>query len=286
MWLDDSTGPMDADFFSFLDDFSDETDHCSQPCSSSARYVEVDAEKINQLLVSRVPKTTQRKQDWCMRLFREWLRRRNFDKDLASLESKELNEMLVYFIPSVRKVDGKQYPPRTLKEIVALIQHHFNYALNRNISIFNDPEFEDCRRILDATMKESAMNGNVRPVRRAEVVTVEMENRMWNENVLGDTNPRQLVDTLVFYLGLHLCLRASQEHRDLRFGVSSQLKLLVTASDEQYLEYTENFSKNKRFGIKHSKMEPKVVHIFQAPQGGDRRCVVSLVKKYISHRCV
>ena len=42
-------------------------------------------------------------------------------------------------------------------------------------------------------------------------------------------------------------------------------------------------SKNKRFGLKHSTMEPKQTKIYSFPECS-QRCVVSLYKEYVSHR--
>ena len=78
-----------------------------------------------------------------------------------------VNVFLVYCCLS-----GECYPPKTLKEIVALIQHYFNVEFKHNWSVFCDQEFRESRYILDATMKKLAREGLVRPVKRAEVVSL------------------------------------------------------------------------------------------------------------------
>ena len=78
------------------------------------------------------------------------------------------------------KVSGECYPPKTLKEIVALIQHYFNVEFKHNWSVFCDQEFRESRYILDATMKKLAREGLVRPVKRAEVVSLSHESYLWN----------------------------------------------------------------------------------------------------------
>ena len=66
-----------------------------------------------------------------------------------------------------RNLDGQDFPPRTLKEVIALIQHFFNHKLRRKLSLFNDIEFIESREVLDAQMKFLAREGNVKPKRRA-----------------------------------------------------------------------------------------------------------------------
>lgn len=184
----------------------------------------------------------------------------------------------------MRKENGQPYPPRTLKEMVWGVQFYYEHVLNYKFSIFNDPEFSECRRALDGQMKQLARNGFVKAPRRAQVISELQEQQLWNDDILGDSSPMQLLETMVFLLGLHLGLRACQEHRDIEFGENSQLQLVENDGSTR-LVYTERQSKNKKHGIKRSRIEPKVVSIL--PNERDpRKCVIRLYQKYISHRCV
>ena len=82
--------------------------------------------------------------------------------DLEDMPISDLNYALQFFMRDARKQDGSKYPPRTLKEIVAALQHYLNYTLKKKLSIFNDSEFAETREALDAEMKLSAAEGNVR----------------------------------------------------------------------------------------------------------------------------
>ncbi len=260
----------------------------------TSRFSSVSRESLDQLKRDAVPENTKNKQRWAMKLFCGWRKEmltrgegtvELLDltaKPLENISSSELNFLLQYFIPSARKEGGEKYPPRTLKEIIALIQHYFNMDLNRQISIFCDGEFAETRLILDATMKKLAEEGLVKPKKRANVITVGHEAGLWKNNVLGVNNPQQLLDSLIFSLGLHLGLRACAEHRALEFGENSQLAL-QWKDGEECIIYTERVSKNKKFGLKQSRLEPKCVTIRPNPFN-QSRCVVELYKKYILHR--
>lgn len=67
-------------------------------------------------------------------------------------------------------------------------------------------------------MKEEAGQGLVTQPKQAVVITLDDEEEMWRSGALGQSNPAQLLRTLIYHLGIHCSLRAAQEHRDLEFG--------------------------------------------------------------------
>lgn len=276
----------DDDFNFILQIGDDQTGNAS--CS---RFVSTTSEDLEKKRKERIPENTRRKSSWAIRLFNEWHGHWKVQfsdhlkvyHDLDDMTVGEVDYCLQYFFAEVRKADGSKYPPRTLKEIAAAIQHHFQYNLRRKISIFNDEAFCGSREILDAEMKLSAAEGNVKRKRKSNSVSFELENDLWESGAFGVSNPKQLIDTLIYHLGLHLALRACFEHRNLEFGENSQLTLKTGDDGEEYLEYVERCSKNKDHGIKNSKKEPKVTAIYPNTDNKNR-CVINLYKTYVSHR--
>lgn len=239
----------------------------------------------------RFPQNTVRKVKWITSTFRDWhnewsVRLDGGNKVFKTLDEmceKELNFCLQFFFAEVRKVDGSLYPPRTLKEMAAGMQHYMNYERGSiPISIFKDKEFANTRDSLDAAMKASAAAGTVKPKKQASGITTDKESEMWSSGCFGSSNPQQLLDTMFFHLGIHLALRACQEHRNLIFGEGSQLTLEEFEGGER-LKYVEKCSKNHTFGIHQANHDPKVTYIYPNPLNKDR-CVINLYKKYISHR--
>lgn len=232
--------------------------------SSSSRFSTVD--DIEKFKKSRFPDTTMRKVKWVMNTFTEWLigwQTRSdgspkVKKPLHQMNVQEIDHVLQFFFAEVRKTTGALYPPRTLKEIAAAIQHHLNYELNIPTSIFRSPEFLGARASLDAAMKRSAAAGTVKPKKRAAAISMDSEDKLWKTGCLGMGNPQQLLDTVVYTMGLHLALRACQEHRNLRYGPTSQLTLEKDADGREKIKYIENSSKNRAFGIHQANLEPKV----------------------------
>ena len=115
-----------------------------------------------------------------------------------------------------------------------------------HVNFFKDADFDGFKRTLDGEMKRLRSTGlGVRP-KRAEPITVNEENLMWEKGLLGSDSPQVLLHTMVYLCGLNFALRSGQEHRDLQL---SQIELVEHTDQPPYLVYTENISKNNRGGL-------------------------------------
>ena len=54
------------------------------------------------------------------------------------------------------------------------------------------------------------------------MVTTEIENDLWEKGILGEDTPCKLRNTVLFLLGLHVTLRAIDEHYYLRRDMSNK----------------------------------------------------------------
>jgi hypothetical protein len=197
-----------------------------EPCANSSRFSIVTEENIQKDLESCIPVNTQRKAKWAISLLRKWHDewKARLDgglkvlKDLEEWTDEELNICLRFFLCEARKVNGEPYPPRSLKNLVAMIQWFYNKRLNRQLSIFNDKAFHEARLVLDSQMKKGASQGLLKPKKQAVCISTSDEEEMWKNGAFGSSNPRQLILTLIYHIGMHCSLRASQEHKDLEYG--------------------------------------------------------------------
>jgi hypothetical protein len=71
-------------------------------------------------------------------------------------------------------------------------------------------------------MKESASQGLGNSKKQAEIITLEEEEQLWSEGILGHSEPQQLLDTIVYLLCIHFALPGGREHRRLR-RIDSQI---------------------------------------------------------------
>ena len=142
--------------------------------------------------------------------------------DVGTLTKENLNHTLCRFIPEVMKQKGHgPYLGRTLYQMIKVIQKHLNVnKLDWKLVEGCDKEFEDTKVVLDNVMKErTAQNIGVNRC-QANVITEEIEDRLWNEGYLGEDTPEKLQNTVLFLLGIHVMLCAVDKHYHLKEGCS------------------------------------------------------------------
>ena len=140
-------------------------------------------------------------------------------------------------------------------------------------TIFTLPLMERCRKRLNAT-------GKYIDKKQAQPITVEQENRLWELGLLGDHDPRVLLNTIVYQVGFFFALRSGNEHRRLRYS-PSQIQLYEPPDDRAYLVYREDISKTNQGGLANRKKKPKEVYHY-ANEDDDTRCFIRLFKLYNS----
>ena len=89
----------------------------------------------------------------------------------------------------------------------------------------DDEAFVDLFNVVDNVMKLRTEMG-LGVVNSCASVSNAMENEMWSPGVLGEHTPAQLLDTILFLIGINCSLRDGMEHRRLhRPGFREQIKV-------------------------------------------------------------
>ena len=208
---------------------SEVVDKQDQQQSKVVRFgTPVTNEDLEVVQKSGVPKNTSTSTRWALNVWKEWVIARKSmclveDSEKEYVISEKFFDMpveaisfwLPKFIVEVRNKKGESYPPDTLYGLCCGLQR----SLKENdllINFFTDKSFNKTREVLDAYMKKLKSTGNFEK-RSSDIITDEMEDRLWEVGVLGDSNPQSLLDSLFYYIGLYFALRGGDEHRRLRF---------------------------------------------------------------------
>ena len=133
-------------------------------------------------------------------------------------------------------------------------------------------------------MKERALQNIGMVPKQANLLTMNYEDELWKQGLLGEDTPEKLRDTVMFLVGIHCSLRAGDEHHDLRRDTkdkASQFSFQRNESGVRCLVYTEDtVTKTNDGGLSHMRKDRKVVWVY--PSNNVKRCPVRLVDKYIS----
>lgn len=165
--------------------------------------------------------------------------------------------MAVYrFVLEVRKKNKDLYPPNTLYQLICGLQRHLRENGHADIKIFKNSALHGFRSTLEGEMKRLNLTGNFLNKKQAQPITIEQENRLWEQGLLGDQNPQVLLNTLVFQI--RFIFGSGNEHRRLRYD-PSQLTLYEPPGDRANLVYCEDVSKTNQGGLSGRKLKPKEV---------------------------
>ena len=190
----------------------------------------------------------------------------------------DLCHALCRFVREVKKLDGSDYPPNTIRELVIMIQMY----LHQNgifWKLLDQQEFTALRNVVDNTMKQRHSEGlGVR--KSSDVISLKHEDQLFRVGVLGQSTPLQLLRTVIYMIGLHCALRGGVEHNKLRRpGCNSQLSLEFDDRGIERLVYKEDPLQKTNQGGLMNKGKCKIVHIYGASD--KNRCPIHLYKKYI-----
>ena len=263
----------------------------STTVSKIRKFKQISANRLTALKTRQLKKRTFNKMQWGVRAYHQWREHRISDVntfDARILECDLTTPTLVTkenfifsmcaFIPEVTKVNGQDYPGKTLYEIVLSIQTFLNE--NKVFwKVIDDLEFFEICTVLDNVMKERALQNLGTVVKQAQCIPLDFENQLWEKGVLGEQTPDQLRDTILFLVDL------VDEHYELQrnsIDKPSQFSFERAENGKRCLVYREDsVTKTNDGGLNSIKKQRKVVWVF--PNDDNIvRCPVRLVDKYVS----
>ena len=123
---------------------------------------------------------------------------------LYTFTESDLCFVLLRFIREVKKLDGTEYPPNTVRELIIMIQM---YLHENSIywKLLDNSAFASLRNVVDNTMKERHGMG-LGVHRSSDVISLSHEESTFNQGILGDESAFQLLRTMVYMMGLHCAL--------------------------------------------------------------------------------
>ncbi len=155
-------------------------------------------EDIDKTMQSAVPEKTQRDTRYCVRIWEEWAEHRASStgavlpplKDIAQIQ---LQQWMSCFVLEIRKKDGTEFPPY---HICCGIMRYLRSNGKPALDIFKDKEFAQFRTVLDSEKKRLQAAGIGSAQRKAEPISFDEEELLWQKGILGAGSPQSLVNTM------------------------------------------------------------------------------------------
>lgn len=185
-------------------------------------FLDMTENDINEFINGQQNKNTLKKTIVEVSMFTKFLNDvKNENRELHCIPPKELDPLLANFILSKRKKDGSEYEPSSLRGIIGSIDRKLK-RMKYGVSILGEGSksndiFNLTREALKAKQKVLKQQGKGNKPKRAQPITVEEINMLYQKQLLGNANPEALINTLWMNNTIHFGLRGVNEHYSLRF---------------------------------------------------------------------
>ena len=173
--------------------------------------------EIEDLSHKKFSDETLKKIRWVTKMYREWRAYRNglpnLEKitcdleDISTISYDSLILAVSRFITEVKKLDGNDFPGKTLYDIVVCLQFHLE-CMGFGWKLLSDDTFMNIRFTLDNMMKLRTAQGIGVSVRKAQIMTATDEDLLWSMGLFGTNSPEVLLNTIVLILGKGMCIES------------------------------------------------------------------------------
>lgn len=178
-----------------------------------ARFPIISSDEIHELKSVTSNKNTSRSTKQWMNVFRSWCRCRHLEYvSIETMAPEELDKVLSKFYAEVRKKDGDDYEPESLKIMQSAIERYLKE--NYSLSIVQSMEFHSSREMLNAKAISLRQQGKGQRPNKAQPMTSEEESALWEKGQLGDFNGKVLTNVNFKNLTEQLGFRGRPEHYD------------------------------------------------------------------------
>ena len=244
----------------------------------ASRFQSISNDDVNDFLSSEKNKNTLRKTKSDIATLNLFLKSKGETRDINHIPPRELNDIICMFLLSVRRKDGSEYEPSSLRGMITSIDRHLkeNYYPT---TITNGDEFYKTRSVLTTKQKSLKKQGKGNKPNAASPLNDEQVELLWENGQFGSSKPESILNTLWFYNTAGFGLRGVDEHRQMTYG---DVSLKTDADGLDYLEFSERSTKTRQGGDTTNlrQVKPKIWE----NTSNKGRCPVSVFKKYMQLR--
>ena len=156
-----------------------------------------NAQRHNNILIQSLKenaknKNTQQSTNNWLKVWKSWASQKGYDESIEKYEPEALNKILEEFYATVRKKDGEDYEPDSVRVNVTAIDRYLTQKEYKH-SIIRDREFKSSKQVLEEKARLLRQQGKGKRTNKARSLTTTEENELWEKKKLGKGSPQVLV---------------------------------------------------------------------------------------------
>ena len=251
----------------------------NKPVEKSSRFGTVNKENVDVFISDQDNENTKRKTEGDLRLFRLFCEEQGETRPIETLSINDLDALFGNFIAVVKKKDGEDYEPSTIRGYVSSLDRYlrskgYTQIVNKN------PLFPHSNNALKAKMTFLKSEGKGCRPNEAEELTDQDIDALFRCQQLGQDNGTQITNLLHTTFSLVMGIRGGREQHTLKWG---DIVLRTDEDGDEFLEHSRERQTKTRTGRDASnirKFKPKAWNNKQEPE----RCPVNAYKKFREQR--
>ena len=245
---------------------------------NSAAFAVVEEEELQSLKDKNKNSNTEKCTNTWINRFEKWQQTRGININLPDISPIELDSILQKFYAELRTEKGEEYEPASLRTMLGAL-HRYVKGKGYSTSIITSMEFAGSREVLNGKAISLREQGKGKMKRKADSISDEDEEAMWESGVLGHSSPKSLNQTIFFQISQHFGTRGCQEHHQINM---EDLKIVSNpiTGEVEYVEWVEGITKTRQGGlIKQQRRLPQRMFAVGGP-----KCPMVILQKIISKR--
>lgn len=181
------------------------------------RFVTFDIREVEKFIDNEENSNTRKKTKNDMALLSSFMAKEKENRQVEEIPPQELDNYLSRFLLSVRKKNGDEYEPSTLRGFIASIERYLKKC-RYSESVITGQNFARTRDTLKSKQKHLKRLGKGNKPNEASSLTPEERDILFERKEMGFSSPKTLINTLWLNNCMHFGLRGGKEQRELKWG--------------------------------------------------------------------
>ena len=208
----------------------------------NARFVQINNDEVDRFIDEQKSGSTKRKTDAHIKLLKSFAELQGEVRKAHKIPPAELDDLLSLFFISVRKVDGGNFEPCTLKSIQSSLER-YRKENRYGYSIVSGEEFFRSREAIRSKCRELKKTGKGNKPNRKRAPTENEIAMMWSSGALGSGSPESLQYTMWWIINTRFGKRVNKENHAIRWG---DVGLNTNSMGTKYLTLNERETKTRQ----------------------------------------